>query len=180
MKRREFFTLLGGAAAASPLAVHAQRGERMRRVGVLLGSTEETTKSFVAAFEQGLHGYGWMEGRNVRIDYRWAAGNTDRIRANVAELLSLNPDVVLISGARLLAAMQQATRIVPLVFVGTIDPAAQGFVASWARPGGNTTGFTLFEFSLIGKMLEALKQIAPKTARIAVIFHPDNPESHLS
>jgi putative ABC transport system substrate-binding protein len=176
MKRREFIAGLAGAAAW-PLAARAQQGERMRRVGVLMGSTAEQSGSNVTAFEQGLHGYGWMEGRNVRIIYRWSAGNTDRIRANVAEILSLKPDVVLINGARVLAAMQEATRIVPLVFVATIDPVAQGFVASFARPGGNATGFSTFEFSLIGKMLEALNQIAPHTARVAFIVHSDNPES---
>src|SRR6516162_6281549 len=104
MRRREFIAGLG--ATALPLVARAQQGERMRRVGVLIGGSAEQSERYVTAFEQGLHGYGWMEGENVRIDYRWSAGNTDRIRANVAELLSLNPDVVLISGARLLAAMQ--------------------------------------------------------------------------
>jgi len=179
MRRREFIAGLGGAAVW-PLAAGAQQDERVRRVGVLMGATEEATQSFVAAFEQGLHGYGWMKGRNARIDYRWSEGHTDRIRANVAELLSLKPDVVLINGARALAAMQDATRTVPLLFVGTVDPVAQGFVASWARPGGNTTGFTLFEFSVLSKMLETLKQIAPNITRLAVIFHSDNPESIIS
>ena len=119
-RRREFIAGLGSAAVL-PVVARAQQDGRVRWVGVLMGSSAEQSESQVAAFELGLRGYGWMEGRNVRIDYRWSAGNTDRIRANVAELLSLNPDVVLISGARLLAAMQQATRIVPLVFVGTID-----------------------------------------------------------
>jgi len=175
MRRRDFIAGLG--AAAWPLAARAQHGEHVRRVGVVMGTTAEQSGSSVMAFEQGLRGYGWIEGRNVRIDYRWSAGNTDRIRANVAEILSLKPDIVLINGARVLAAMQEATRTVPLVFVATIDPVAQGVIASLARPGGNATGFSTFEFSLIGKMLELLKQIAPYTARVAFIFHPDNPES---
>ena len=179
MRRREFIAGLGSAAAwpVAARAQHAQQGDRVRRIGVLMGSSAEQSESQVTAFEQGLHGYGWMEGRNVRIDYRWSAGNADRIRADVAEILSLKPDVVLISGARVLAAMQEATRVVPLVFVATVDPVAQGFVASLARPGGNATGFSIFEFSVIGKMLEVLKQLAPHTGRVALIFHPDNPES---
>jgi putative tryptophan/tyrosine transport system substrate-binding protein len=176
MRRREFIAGLAGAATW-PLTAWAQQGERVRRIGILMGTAEDEDKTLVAAFEQGLHGYGWMEGRNVRIDYRWSAGNTDRIRANVAELLSLKPDVVLVFGSRVLAAMQQATRIVPLVFVASIDPVAGGFVPSYARPGSNITGFSVFEFSMITKMVEALKQIAPQTARIAFIFHSDNPDS---
>jgi len=181
MRRREFIAGIGGTVAAPvlwPVAARAQQDGRIRRIGVLMGSTEEQAESVVAAFEQGLHGYGWMEGSNVRIDYRWSAGNTDRIRANVAEILSLKPDIVLINGARVLAAMQEATRTVPLVFVATIDPVAQGVIASLARPGGNATGFSTFEFSLIGKMLEALKQIAPHTAQAALFLHRDNPESN--
>jgi putative ABC transport system substrate-binding protein len=178
LRRREFVAGLGGAVAAWPLAARAQRRDRVRRIGVLMPFDENNPgfKSDFSAFTQALADLGWTDGRNLRMDLRWAAGNTDRIRAYVAELLSLQPDVVLITGARVLAAMQEATRIVPLVFVGTVDPVAQGFVASWARPGGNTTGFTAFEFSLIGKMLQALKQIAPQIARVAFIFHPDSPE----
>jgi len=180
MKRREFIAGLG-AAAASPRAARAQQPERMRRIGVGLGAAnDQDGQKLIAAFRAGLNAHGWTEARNLRIDYRWAEGKTDLIKAYTGELLDLKPEAVLIVGARILAAMQDATRTVPLVFVGTVDPVAQGFVASWARPGGNTTGFTLFEFSVLSKMLETLKQIAPSIKRLAVIFHSDNPESIIS
>jgi putative tryptophan/tyrosine transport system substrate-binding protein len=180
MKRREFIAVLG-SAAAWPLAARAQQGERVRRVGVLMGlANDQNGQQVIAAFRAGLNAHGWTEARNLRIDYRWAEGKTDLIKAYTGELLNLKPEAVLISGARILTAMQDATRTVPLVFVGTVDPAAQGFVASWARPGGNTTGFTVFEISVLSKMLETLKQIAPSIKRLAVIFHSDNPESIIS
>ena len=180
MRRREFIAGLGGAAAW-PLAARAQQGDRVRRIGVLMGgANDQVGQELIAAFREGLNSHGWTEARNLRIDYRWAEGKTDLIKAYTGELLDLKPEAVLIIGARILAAMQDATRTVPLVFVGTVDPVAQGFVASWARPGGNTTGFTLFEFSVLSKMLETLKQIAPNIKRLAVIFHSDNPESIIS
>jgi len=180
MRRREFIAGLGSAVAL-PLAAQAQQPDRMRRIGVLMGgANDQVGQELIAAFREGLNSHGWTEARNLRIDYRWAEGKTDLIKAYTGELLDLKPEAVLIIGARILAAMQDATRTVPLVFVGTVDPVAQGFVASWARPGGNTTGFTLFEFSVLSKMLETLKQIAPNIKRLAVIFHSDNPESIIS
>jgi putative ABC transport system substrate-binding protein len=143
MKRREFISLLGGAAAAWPLAARAQQGERMRRIGVLmnLASEDAEGQARLAAFHQGLQQLGWTVGRNVQIDYRWGAGNADRIRKDAAELLALAPDVILSSGSPSVAALQQATRSVPIVFVLVVDPVRSGFVDSLARPGGNITGF---------------------------------------
>ena len=177
MRRRECIAGLGSAAAL-PLAARAQQGDRVRRIGVLMGGdNDQFGQERIAAFRAGLNAQGWTEARNLRIDYRWAEGKTDYIKAYTRELLDLKPEAVLVYGARVVEAMQDATRTVPLVFVGTIDPVAQGFVASWARPGGNTTGFTTFEYSVLGKMLEILKQVAPSVTRPAVIFHSDGPSS---
>ena len=143
MRRREFITLLGGAAAAWPLAARAQQRERMRRIGVLLpaAADDPEAQARVAAFLQGLQQLGWTIGRNVRIDYRWAATNADRIRRHAAELVALAPDVILAAGSPAVAALQQATRTVPIVFASVADPVGAGFVESLARPGGNATGF---------------------------------------
>ena len=164
--RREFITLLGGAAAW-PLAARAQQAERMRRIGVLLPATADDAEfqTRVGAFLEGLQQSGWTIGRNVRIDSRWATTNAVEIRRHAAELAALAPDVILTASSPALAALQQATRTVPIVFVSVIDPVGSGFVDSLARPGGNTTGFLLFEYSLSGKWLELLKQIAPKRDR---------------
>ena len=174
LKRREFITLLGGTVAAWPLAAHAQQGERMRRVGVLMPAAADDAdfQDRVGAFVQALALSGWTIGRNVRIDTRWAGGNADDIRRHAAELVALAPDVILAHGTSTVAPLLQATRTVPIVFTALSDPVAAGFVDSLARPGGNATGFMNFEFSLSGKWLELLKQIAPDVTRVAVLRDP--------
>jgi putative tryptophan/tyrosine transport system substrate-binding protein len=171
VKRREFITLLGGAAAAGPLAARAQQAERMQRIGVLmnLAADDAEGQGRVAAFQQALQQLGWTDGRNVRIDYRWAAGDTGRFRRYAEELLALAPDVVLASATPSVQALQQATRAVPIVFANVGDPVAAGIVDSLARPGGNVTGFTYFEFGFGAKWLELLKEIAPRARRVAVL-----------
>ena len=166
MTRREFITLLGGAAAAWPLAARAQQGERMRRIGVLMNfaADDPEGQSRNAAFLQGLSELGWTVGRNLRIDYRWGAGDPDRYRQYAAELVALAPDVVLAVTTAVAAALQRETRSVPIVFAGAVDPVGAGVVASLARPGGNTTGFTTFEYGLSPKWLALLKEIAPHVA----------------
>jgi putative ABC transport system substrate-binding protein len=173
IKRREFITLLG-AATAWPLAARAQQGERMRRIGVLVSAVEgdPTGLEYVTAFAQGLAELGWTVGRNVRIEYRWGAGDLDRFRRYAAELVALAPDVVLASSGSIVGAFQQASRTVPIVFVTTIDPVGGGWVESLSRPGTNATGFASFEFSMSGKWLELLKEIAPGVKRVAVIRDP--------
>jgi len=175
MKRREFITLFGGAAAAWPLAAHAQQTERMRRIGVLMNVAADDPEAQArnVAFLQGLHELGWTEGRNVRIDYRWAAGDADRLRRYAAELVALAPDVVLASGTSTVGPLQRASGTVPIVFAGVADPVGAGFVNSMARPGSNATGFISFEYVLSGKWLELLKQIAPGVTRVAVLRDPE-------
>jgi len=172
MRRRQFIMLLGGAAAARPLAAHAQPGERVRRIGVLDGGIAaddpEATAS-LAAFLQELQRLGWIEGRNVRIDRRWGLGNADNIGKYAAELVALEPDVILISGTATVRPLLQATRTVPIVFTTVADPVGAGFVDSLARPGGNATGFLQFEYNISGKWLELLKEIAPGVTRAAVL-----------
>jgi putative ABC transport system substrate-binding protein len=177
MKRREFITLLGGAAAAWPFTVRAQQPVRVRRVGVLMSMAAEDSlgQSWLAAFAQGLQQLGWEVGANVRIETRWGAGDTERFRKYAAELVALAPDVILATAASIVGDLQQASRTVPIVFVTTIDPVGSGLVASLARPGGNATGFTSFEFSLSAKLLELLKEIAPGVTRVAVVRDPSVP-----
>jgi putative ABC transport system substrate-binding protein len=166
---------LGGAAAAWPLAAHAQQAERMRRIGVLFGSATDDSEhqARFVAFLQGLQQLGWVDGRNVRIDTRWATTNPDDIRRHAAELAALAPDVILAAtGTATVAPLLQATRNVPIVFALVIDPVGAGFVASLAQPGGNATGFTLFEYGMSGKWLELLKEIAPRVTRAAVLRDP--------
>jgi putative ABC transport system substrate-binding protein len=173
MRRREFIGLLGGAAAM-PFAARAQQGERVRRIGVLSALTEDDPESMArrAAFEQALKALNWTNGSNLRVDYRWAANDAERIRKLAAEIIALGPDVILISGSIVVTPMMQATRTIPIVFVQDIDPVGSGFVKSLARPGGNVTGFTQFEYSLAAKWVELLKQIAPHVTRAAVIRDP--------
>jgi putative ABC transport system substrate-binding protein len=173
MRRREFLTLLSGATAW-PLAALAQQAERVRRIGVLtyLAADDPDLPPRVAAFAKGLQELGWIDGRNVRIEYRFGAGSTERYRDYAAELISLGPDVILVSSGSALAAVQKATQTVPIVFVNVSDPVGAGYVTSLARPGANTTGFTLFEYSIGGKWLELLKQLAPGATRAAVIRDP--------
>jgi putative ABC transport system substrate-binding protein len=174
MQRREFITLLGGAATIWPLAARAQL-ERMRRIGVLLPAAADDAEfqARLAAFHQGLAVLGWTIGRNVRIETRWATTNAPQIRAHAAELIALAPDVVLTFGTSTVAALLQATRTVPIVFTLVADPVGGGFINSLARPGGNATGFMNYEYSLSGKWLELLKQIAPDVTRAAVLRDPD-------
>jgi ABC-type uncharacterized transport system substrate-binding protein len=175
--RRQFITLLGGAAAGWPLAARSQPGERARRIGVLMNLSENDPEAqgLVAAFREGLAQLGWIDGRNVRIDYRWSAGDLDRIRRYAAELVALPPEVILAYGGSTVGPLQQVTRTVPIVFVEVIDPVGAGFVMGLARPGGNTTGFSLFEFGIAGKWLELLKQITPHMTRAVVIRDPSSP-----
>ena len=170
-RRREFITLLGGAAVAWPLAARTEQGERMRRIGVLqsLAADDPEGQARLAAFAQGLQQSGWTIGRNVQIDTRWAAGDAERFRRYAAELVALAPDVILAVGAAAVGPLQQATRTVPIVFVNTSDPVGAGFVESLARPGGNATGFLLYEYGTSGKWLELLKEIAPRVTRVAVL-----------
>jgi putative ABC transport system substrate-binding protein len=170
MKRREFITLLGGAAAW-PVAARAQQPDRMRRIGVLmnLAADDAEGQARIAAFVQALQRLGWSDGRNVRIDYRWAAGDAGRFRKYAEELLALLPDVILASATPSVQALQQATRTVPIVFAIVADPVGAGFVDSLARPGSNVTGFTPFEYGISGKWLELLKEIAPRVTRVAVL-----------
>jgi putative ABC transport system substrate-binding protein len=175
MKRREFITLLGGAAAAWPLAARAQQGERMRRIGVLMAVAESDPDVHlgVDAFQQVLNQHGWSQGRNLRIDYRWGAGDASRIEALAKELVDLQPDVLIGHSTPSAAGLLRKTRTIPIVFLTVTDPLGQGLVASLAHPGGNITGFSVFEFSLGTKWLEALKQIAPSIRRVTVIFNPE-------
>jgi ABC-type uncharacterized transport system substrate-binding protein len=170
IRRRELLVTLGGAAAW-PLAARAQQGERMRRIGVLmsLAANDAQGQARLAAFLQGLQELGWIDGRNVRIDTRWGAGDADRTRRYAAELVALAPDVILATGSPPVGALQQATRSAAIVFADVGDPVGQGFVETLARPGGNTTGFMLFEYAMGGKWLELLKEIAPGVTRVAVL-----------
>ena len=176
--RREFITLLGGAAAAWPLAVQAQQPERVRRIGVLMNTTASDAegKARFAAFSQALQRSGWADGRNVRVDVRWIGGaDIERFRRQAAELVALAADVIVTTTTPSTLGAQQTTRTVPIVFAMAVDPMGGGFVESLARPGGNITGFMQFEYTLSGKWLELLKQIAPGVTRAAVFRDPTNP-----
>jgi ABC-type uncharacterized transport system substrate-binding protein len=178
MRRREFITLLGGAAAAAwPLASRAQQTDRVRRIGILLPAAADDSRlqAWVGAFLQGLALSGWTIGRNVRIDTRWTGADAAEIRRHAAELVALAPDVILAQGASAVGPLLQVTRTVPIVFPVVVDPVGAGFVDSLARPGRNATGFMSFEFSLGGKWLDLLKQIAPGVTRVAVLQDPTLP-----
>jgi ABC-type uncharacterized transport system substrate-binding protein len=172
--RRTFITLLGGAAAVWPLAARAQQGERARRIGVLMpfAAADPIGQTRVAAFLQGLQQSGWEVGRNLRIDIRWSGANPDDIRKDAAELVALAPDVILANAGTGVGPLLQATRTVPIVFANVVDPVGAGYVDSLARPGGNATGFTSYEFAIGGKWLELLKEVAPAVSRAAVIRDP--------
>jgi putative ABC transport system substrate-binding protein len=175
MKRREFLGVLGGAAVAWPRTAGAQQPDRIRVIGVLVAGTADDPEhqARVEAFRQGLERLGWTDGRNVRFDIRWATTNTDALRKHAAELAALSPDVIVsAAGTTTTAPLLEATRTVPIVFVIVIDPVGAGFVASLARPGGNATGFLMFEYGLSGKWLELLRQIAPGVTRVAVLRDP--------
>ena len=176
MRRREFITLLGGAAAAWPVAARAQQGGRVRRIGVQmnLAADDQEGQARIAAFQQGLQELGWSVGRNVRIDYRWGGGD-DRFRKNASELVALAPDVILAVTSTVTAALQRESRAVPIVFVSTIDPVGNGLVGNLARPGGNATGFTVFEYGISPKWLELLKEIAPQVTHVGIIRDPTSP-----
>ena len=177
MRRRDVITLVGGAAAAWPLIARAQQRDRMRRIGVLMNVDVDNPdgQKSVAAFQQTLQQSGWSEGRDVQIDIRWGQNDVERDRTYSAELVALAPDVILASGSLGVAALQRITRSLPIVFVRVADPVAAGFVDTLARPGGSTTGFMLFEYSLSGKWLELLKQIAPSVTRALVLRDAANP-----
>ena len=172
MKRREFITLLGGAAALWPLAARAQQPDRMRRVGVLISSTEDDpqVRRQTAAFQQELLELGWMEGRNVRIDFRFLGDDPNRIKTYAAELAALKPDALLASGPTAVVALQQEAATIPIIFAQVNDPVGAGLVETLARPGGNVTGFTPSEFSIGGKMLEVLRDLASNVKQVGVIL----------
>ena len=175
MRRREFIAALG-SAAAWPLLAHAQQ-DRVRRIGVLMPYTKDDPEDQqrVAAFQEGLKRSGWIEGRNIQSEYRWYAGDADRARSSARELVGLNLDLILVGAAPGLVALRREARAVPLVFVAVTDPVGLGLVESLARPGGNATGFTFFEFSVGTKLLESLQQIAPQVRRIAIMYSPNSP-----
>jgi putative ABC transport system substrate-binding protein len=179
MRRREFIAGLG-SAAAWPMLASAQQREPMRRIGVLMSleESEPEGQSRIKAFLQGLETLGWIEGRNLQIDYRWGAGSVDRIRTYAAELVRLSPEVIVGNATAVVDALHAATTSIPVVFVLANDPISHGHIASYARPGGNITGFTFLEVSLIGKWLELLKQTAPSTRRSALLFNPDLTSYH--
>jgi putative tryptophan/tyrosine transport system substrate-binding protein len=181
LRRREFIALLGGAAAAGPLAARAQQAERMQRIGVLMNVAADDAEGRrrVAAFQQTLQQLGWADGRDVRIDYRWAS-DAGRFHRYAEELLALAPDVILASATPSVQALRQVSRTVPIVFANVGDPVALGFVDSLARPGGNTTGFTPYEFGFAAKWLELLKEIAPRVTRVAVLRDLTIGPAHLS
>jgi putative tryptophan/tyrosine transport system substrate-binding protein len=175
MKRREFITLLAGAAAIAPPVARAQQSERMRRIAVLMNNAEDDPEgqARAAAFRQGLQARGWTEGKNLRIDWYWTAGDVGRIRGDVTELAGHPPDIIVANGRVTLSEAVQVIRSIPIVFVLLNDPVGQGFISSLARPGGNVTGFTFFEYAMFGKSLELLKKVAPAVTRVGFIFNPD-------
>jgi putative ABC transport system substrate-binding protein len=177
MRRREFITLLGGTAATWPLAARAQQGNAVRRIGVLMLVSQNDSQAHteLAAFTTELQRFGWVEGQNLRIDQRWANGDVSRLQPLVAELVGFKPDILVAQGSAALAALRQATRTLPIIFAEVSDPVGQGFVESLARPGGNITGFAMFEFSMGAKWLDLLKQLKPSTESVGVMFNPAIP-----
>ena len=175
MKRRDFITLLGGAAAGWPFVACAQPADRVRRVGALIAFAEKDSlgQATATAFRQGLERLGWVEGRNIRVDYRFASGDPALYKTHAAELVGLSPDAILAGASPAVAVLQPLTRTIPIVFVLVADPVGQGFVQSLARPGGNITGFSVYDAPMMGKWLGLFKEIAPGVRRVAVIFNPD-------
>jgi putative tryptophan/tyrosine transport system substrate-binding protein len=182
MKRREFITLLGGTAAAWPLAAQAQPQGRVRRVSILMGYVDGDIEAqkWTKAFSESLNELGWKIGRNIELEYRWAGPYPDRLRGNAEELVRISPDVLVAGSTPALKALQTATRSIPIVFVNVADPVGQGLIASFARPGGNTTGFGAFDFSMAAKWVQAIKEIAPSVTRIGVIFNPETGPYYVS
>ncbi len=174
MRRRDFFAVFCGLTSGWPLAARAQQPSRVRRIAVLMNTSADDSlgQAWNAAFVQGLQQLGWEIGGNIRIEYRWGAGDTERFRKYAAELVALSPDVIVGTAASVVGALEQASRTIPIVFVTTIDPVGSGLVASLAHPGGNATGFASNEFSLSAKLLELLKQVAPNVTRVAVVRDP--------
>jgi len=180
VKRREFITLLGGAAVVWPLAARAQQSGRVRRLGVLMNGapSDPFNRALLAEFVAGLQDLGWKDNQNLHIELRWSAGDPERARAQAVELVGLTPDVILAVSSLNLTSIQRTSTTIPVVFTFVSDPVAQGFVSNLAKPGGNLTGFTSYEFSIGGKWLDLLKQIAPGLTRVAVMFNPDtSPQS---
>jgi len=177
MKRRDFITLLGSAGAAWPAVTQAQQKERVRRIGILMPfpKSDAAAQARVRVFRQELARLGWSESGNIQFDERWSTDNMDVVRADAASLVELTPDVILISGDRVIPVVMKLTRSIPIVVAGTSDPIASGAAESLARPGRNVTGFSLVEFSIFGKMLEILKRMAPGISRVGMIYNPDNP-----
>jgi putative tryptophan/tyrosine transport system substrate-binding protein len=175
MRRRQFITLLGSALAAWPLTASAQQPDRMRRIAVLMNNAEDDPEgeARAAAFRQGLQTLGWTEGKNLRIDWHWTAGDVGRIRGDVTEVAGHPPDIIVANGRVILSEAVQVTPSIPIVFVLVNDPVGQGFISSLARPGGNVTGFTFIEYAMFGKSLELLKKVAPAVTRVGFIFNPD-------
>ncbi len=183
MRRRQFITLLGGAAAAWPLAARAQPDDRVRRLAAMMGGrnadTDPEGRAWFAVFRQSLQELGWVEGRNFRADYRWPAGEPDRMRVIAKEFVDLQPDVLFAGSTPAVLALLRETRTIPIVFTNLSDPVGTGVVATFARPGGNATGFSAYEYSLAGKWLEMLKEVAPAARRVALVFNPETaPYAH--
>src|SRR5215470_17588091 len=175
MRRRDFIKVTVGSVAAWPLTARPQQSDQMRRIGMLISTREDDLEgqARVALLRQGLSKLGWTEGRNLHIDYRWVGGDAARAKANAAELVSQKPDVIIANSTLSLAAVRNETSTIPIVFVAVGDPIGQGFVSSFAHPGGNITGFTSFEFATGAKWLELIKEILPELGRIAFIFNPE-------
>jgi putative ABC transport system substrate-binding protein len=174
MRRRQFISLLGGAAATWPFAARAQQPERMRRIGVLMmyAESDAQAQALVAVFRAGLRDLGWTEDHKIRLDYRWATSDSESIQRSAKELVALQPVLILSSSTPTTASLLQQTRTIPIIFANIVDPVGSGFVASLPRPGGNVTGFLNLEASMTGKWLELLKEIAPRVARVAIVFNP--------
>jgi putative ABC transport system substrate-binding protein len=180
LKRREFIGLIGGAVAAWPLAAHAQQPERIRRIGILIGTGNDAQgQSWMAAFQDQLEQLGWVEGQNARIELVWGGADINHIRSSAAKMVGSNPDVIFVYSVRVLNAVRALTRELPVVFIATNDPVGLGIVESLARPGGNLTGFTLYEVSVAGKLVELLKEMLPVLSRVALLYNPNNSSASL-